>query len=156
MSEPEVLEHEVPFPTALRAVLCSIGAFVAFMVTYELGGGVWPLNASSPFFAMFIIAGWGGAFAAIDAGLGTSQKRLVFRSGALEVTESWITRTRQIRHDAADIASIECREQTDSDGPNKHFMEIATRTNEIYRSRIFDTEATAKRHAAEFKRVLGL
>jgi hypothetical protein len=156
VSESETLQHDVSFPTALRVALCVIGIFVGVVVTYELWRGVWPLNVTSPFFGLIMLGGWGGAFAAISSGLGTSQRRYVFRPGVLEVTETWIRRSEQKHYDVADIVSLQCKEQESSDGPNMHYVEIAVRSGETFKSRMFDTEATAKRHAEDFKRVLGM
>jgi hypothetical protein len=148
--------YDVSFPTALRVVLCAVGVFVGVIVTYELWRGVWPLNVTSPFFGLIMIGGWSGAFAAIGAGLRTSQRRYVFRPGELEVTETWVRRSERKRYSIADIVSLECKEQESSDGPNMHYVEIAVRSGEIFKSRMFDTEVTAKRHAEDFKRVLGM
>lgn len=151
-----MLLHDVAFPTPLRVILCAVGAFIGVMVTYELWRGVWPLNFTSPFFGLIILGGWSGAFAAISAGLGTSQRLYVFRPGELEVTQTWIRRSEQKRYDVADIVSLGCKEQESSDGPNMHYVEIAVRSGETFKSRMFDTEVTAKRHAEDFKRVLGM
>ena len=54
MGEPEKLLHDVPFPYALRIILCCAGLFLAFIGPYELWRGVWPLNIGSAFFGMII------------------------------------------------------------------------------------------------------
>jgi hypothetical protein len=72
------------------------------------------------------------------------------------VTETWVSLKRQKTYDVADIVALHCREQENSDGPNMHYVEIAVKSGATYKSRMFDTEATARKFETGFRRALGM
>lgn len=156
MNDRDVLLHDVPFPMALRIVLCAVGVVIAVLVTYELGRGVWPLNLTSPFFAMIILGGWSVACAAFTAGMFTMPTLYEFRRGSLTVSKTWFRTPRRRTYVVADLAALTCRVQESSEGPDMHFVEISTRSGDVFKSRMFDTETTARKHEAEFRRALGM
>jgi hypothetical protein len=156
MNDRDVLLHDVPFPMALRIALCAVGVVIAVLVTYELGRGVWPLNLTSAFFAMIILGGWTMAFAAFMAGMFTVPTLYEFRRGSLTVSKTWFRTPRRRTYVVADLAALTCRVQESSEGPDMHFVEISTRSGDVFKSRMFDTEVTARKHEAEFRRALGM
>ncbi len=156
MSEPDVLLHDVPFPKVLRIGLCAAGVIVVFLVTYELWRGVWPLNLTSPFFAIIVFGGWLVGFAVFLAGLLTGPKIYEFRLGEFTVSETLFRRTKRKSYPVAEIANLKTITDTSSDGPDVYYVEITTTSGAIHKSRMFDTVVTARKFEAEFRRALGL
>ncbi len=156
MSKTDVLVHDIPVPVALRVVLCAVGAFFAFIAPYELWRGVWPLNIGSPLFAMFIIAGWSGAFVVISMGLFSAPTTFEFRAGELAVSETMFWKTKRKTYPVAEIFGLKSVAQLESDGPDRYYVEISITTGDIFKSRMFDTLLTAQKFEAEFRRALGM
>ena len=153
--DAEELVHDLPFLWPIRGILFAMGAFAIVMPTWELWRGVWPPSLLSLFFGGLIAGGWFVGFSALVAAFGASGK-LVFRAGELVVHETYLRSSRMRVFPNSSISDISTRILNGSDGPDQWEVQIATTSGEVFRSRAFDTEMTAQKWAAEFRRVLGL
>lgn len=81
-----LLQLDIPAP-ALRVGLVAIGAFVVSIATWELYRGVWPLNATSPFFLCLILGAWSVGVPAIWGGLTGPAIHWTVGSGRIEIVE---------------------------------------------------------------------
>jgi hypothetical protein len=79
-----------------------------------------------------------------------------FRRGSLTVSKTWFRTARRRTYAVADLAALTYRLQESSDGLDMHYVEISTRYGDVFKSRMFDTEVTARKHEAEFRRALGM
>jgi hypothetical protein len=156
MASQAPLIHDTPFPLPVRIVLCVVGAFFFVIAPYELWRGVWPPSLLTPFFGLLMFAGMSGGGVAMFTGLFSPHQTLVFRHGVLEVREAFPGRTRERRFALSEILVIEVTFHPDSEGPDTWRATIRTKGGLVFTSRPFDTEATAQRHAAEFRAALGM
>jgi hypothetical protein len=148
------LVHDVPFPTFMRWAFAAIGLFAVITPAYELGRGVWPLTVVSPFFAFIILGAWSIGFAMLGAALFGHAALLEFRPGELRVRQSSPFKTRELVFALSAIVSMDVKETESSDGPNQWGVEIKTGNGQVFRSRTYDTEATARKTLAEFRSAL--
>lgn len=81
-----LLQLDIPAP-ALRVGLVAIGAFVVSIATWELYRGVWPLNATSPFFLCLILGAWSVGVPAIWGGLTGPAIHWTVGSGRIEIVK---------------------------------------------------------------------
>jgi hypothetical protein len=154
VSDTEHLVHDIYFPMALRVILGSIGAFFFCIAPYELWRGVWPLNVASPFFGMLMLAGMGGGVAALSAGLLTPQQRMVFSRGWFQVEQAFLWKTDVKCYDTERVDGIVVMRDENMEGPDSWFAVVQLVNGDSYRSRPFETEVTAQKHAADFRRAL--
>lgn len=153
--DAEELTHEVPFPLFLRGMFLAIGIFAIVLPAWELWRGVWPPNIFSPFFALIIAGAWSVGGAAVWAAVFGASATMVFRRGQLEVRELYLRSKRTRQFGLAEIGTIATEINRDSDGPDTWQVHIRMRNGEIFSSRNFDTEATARKWEAAFRGALG-
>jgi hypothetical protein len=152
--EPDGRTYLLPHPWPVRAALTLAGGFVLLIAPWELWRGFWPLNLTSPFFAIFLIGGMSIGAAFVWAGLAAPSSTLRFSPGLLEIelVTPWRKALRTVP--AVDIDGFEVEESPSSDGPDEFFAMIRTRSGQPVRSRPLGSRAAAERQLAEFRRAL--
>jgi hypothetical protein len=146
----------LPHPASARVMFTLAGLFALFIPPYELLGGVWPLNATTPFFAFIMLGGMSVGAASLWAGLAAPSAKLVFHAGYVEVERQylWGARRRVIR--AADVTAVEVAEMQSMEGPNDWYAVIHADGQEPIGSRPLGTKDKAEALAQTFRRKLGL
>jgi hypothetical protein len=146
----------LPHPASARVMFTLAGLFALLVPPYELLGGVWPLNATTPFFAFIMLGGMSVGAASLWAGLAAPSARLVFQEGCVEVERQyiWGARRRVIR--AADLTAVEVAEMESMEGPNVWHAVIRAAGLAPIGSRPLATKAAAEKLAEVFRRKLGL
>jgi uncharacterized membrane protein len=152
----EPIVHEVPFPIFMRVIMCAIGSVPLVMGPYELWRGVWPINVTTPFFGLMIVASLMAAAVMIGTGLFKPNSRLTFSPGLMVVEERFPFNSRiskVVNSEIVSIAPLRVEQMEDGDvWP----VEITLKSGKRFNSLRFDSEATAKKHADEFKQALGI
>jgi hypothetical protein len=154
--DTQELVHDVPFPLFLRGVILAMGLFAIVVPTWELGRGVWPLNGTTPFFAFMIAGSWFLGFVAAVTALLRPSAVMIFRRGELEVQELFIWKRRVRKFGTTEIATIGTFIVPDSEGSDHWNVQIKMNDGEVFRSRPFDADATARKCEADFRRALGM
>lgn len=117
-SDNGVMRFNVPVHPALRAIFVALGIFVAAIVVYELGRGVWPLNIASPFFLFMILGAFSVAVPIAFGGLLGWDSDWTIRRGEIVLDQRNPFRKRTIRFGEADVLRFDVLEVENSEGPN--------------------------------------
>lgn len=152
--EPDGRTYLLPHPAAVRVILTLAGGFVLVVAPMGLWRGVWPINLTTPFFAVLLIGSMSVGFAFVAAGLLAPSGRLHFAPRRIEVTRAypWGQSTHIIRAD--EIEAFDVEEQATSDGPNEWYAVLRLAGRPPIRSRPLGTRAAAERQLAEFRAAL--
>lgn len=147
-------DHEIPFPLAIRAMLFIMGAAACILTVWELGRGIWPLNAFTPFFAIIVGGGCfvGGAF--MLGAIAGPAVVMSFAPGELTITKTWPWGTAVERHDADAILGMRVEIDRSSDGPDQWFVQIAISDGTKLSSRRFGSVAAADAERSAFAAAL--
>ena len=136
--------HLVPLHPFHRWIFLISGTFVMIITLHELGRGVWPLNITSPFFAMLIVGAFtvGGPIA--FAGIFAPSLAWTVRTGRIEITMTnpWRSWTRHFI--PATIVGFELREHDHDSGPNSFSVVMVTTAGERYETRDFGSQTAAE------------
>lgn len=140
-----LLRHDVPAPLGMRILLVAGGIFVVSLATWELVGGVWPLNITSPFFALLIAGAFSVGVPMAMAGLFAPSTDWVVSPGSIAITLRTPFRTQQLRFEPDDVETFTITEHANDDGPNSYSVLMTTKSGRKHGTRIFGTRETAER-----------
>ncbi len=148
--------HNIPNMPVQRIMLTLIGAFVFFIVPYDLGRGIWPLNLLTPLFFILVGLGMGLGAVFIYAGLFTPSVKYEFSPKGLLEKSQYLRGNSEIFHPIGNITGISVITETNSDGPDDWYTVINIIDQKPLRSRPFGSKAKAQHHAEQFRTALGL
>jgi hypothetical protein len=144
----------LPHPAIARVILTVAGAFILLVTPYELWRGLWPLNVTTPFFAVIMFGGMAIGASCLQAGLLAPSGTLRFSPGRIDVSRVYPRgRSRQIVR-SQDIEGLSVEEVARSDGPHDWHAVIRLRTGPPIRSRPLATRQAAERLLAAFEEAL--
>jgi hypothetical protein len=146
----------LPHPPFARVMLTLAGVCALVLAPYELLGGVWPLNVTSPFLGFIMLGGMSVGAVFVFAGLAAPSTKLIFCGGCVEVERHNLWGTSRIIIRAAEVAAVEVCESESTDGPNDWHAVIRVSGQKPIRSRPLGTKAAAEALAEIFRRKLGL
>jgi hypothetical protein len=146
----------VPHPLFARVIMTVAGAFALVITPYELWRGVWPLNATSPFFGVILAGGMTVGAAFVYGGMFAAGTRMVFSPGRLRVHSANVFGQWERVYLAQDIEGFTVEERETSDGPNDWYAVMTVRGGVKLPSRPLGTRAAAETALAEFKAALGV
>lgn len=112
-SDLPMVRREVPWP--IRVGCVAAGAFAIGMTLWELGGGLWPLNIATPFFAIII---GGAGYVGVQfmrAGLSGWGDVWTYPAGHVLVQRRAWGRHTTTRLGIANVAAVEVRRSEDAD-----------------------------------------
>ena len=118
--DADVFEADLPlvrreFPWPIRVGCVAAGAFAIGMTIWELGGGLWPLNIASPFFAIIIGGAGYVGLQFIRAGLSGWGDHWTYPPHTVLVQRrAWVRQT-TTRLTTTNVAAIEVRKSEDAD-----------------------------------------
>lgn len=138
------LYHDVPMAWATRGLLIAAGGFVAFIAAWELARGVWPLNATTPFFALIILGSWIIATLAIGAGIFGRAIRWHVTQGSITLEARDLLRTRRFHYHPADIAGFTIHEHVSDDGTVTWNTVMRTKSGHSHPTGFFPARADAE------------
>ncbi len=144
----------LPHPTAVRVIMTLAGAFVMLITPYELWRGVWPLNATTPFFALIMFGGMTVGAAFLQGGLLSPAVSLRFAPGSISISYEYPWGRSQRTVPAENILDFAVEEAANSDGPNDWYAVLRLTSGDHIRSRPLGTRDAAERQLAEFKAAL--
>ena len=150
------LVHDIPFPPVLRSMLTLMGAFLLFIVPYDLGRGIWPPNILTPVFGSMVSLGMGMGALLIFGGLFSPSMEYYFSRDGVLIKSQFLRGNSEVFHPIANISGVTHLKESSSDGPDNWYAVVNMTDRKPLRSRPFQTEPTARNVAAEFKAALGL
>ena len=150
------LVHDIPNTFVQRVVFTLMGAFVFFIVPYDLGRGIWPFNLLTPVFTVFVGLGMGLGALLIYAGLISPSLEYEFSPKGLLIKSQFLRGNSQVFHPIANVTGISVIQETNSDGPDNWYAAVNITDLKPLRSRPFGSQATAQDYAAQFRAALGL
>lgn len=112
------MRFNVPLHPALRIIFIALGVFIATIVVYELGRGVWPPNIASPFFLFMILGAFSIAVPVAFGGLLGWESEWTIRRGEIVLGQRNPFRKRTIRFGEANVLRFDVLEVENSEGPN--------------------------------------
>lgn len=150
------LEHYVPVPRFIRVLFVVVGTFIVVMTPWELGRGVWPINLTSPIFAVIILGAWSvGGPLAIAGLLGRSVTWRV-RPNQITITANNPFSKYTFHYGPSKIISLEVVEHEWMEGPNTWFVTLATTDGHKHNSREFEEKPDAEAFKAAVERLVPL
>ena len=148
------LAHHVPVPRFIRFLFVAVGTFILIMTPWELWRGVWPINLTSPFFALIILGAWAVGFPLALAGL-------LGRSVTWEIDTDSITINANnpfskytFHYGPANILALEVVEHSWMEGPNTWFVALSTSDGHKHQSREFEEQADAEAFKADIEKLV--
>lgn len=112
------MRFNAPVHPVLRIAFVALGIFIATIVVYELGGGVWPPNIASPFFLFMILGAFSVGVPVALGGMFGWESDWTIRHGEIAIDQRNPFRTRTIRLREADVLRFDVVEVENSEGPN--------------------------------------
>lgn len=152
----QTLEHHIPVPRFIRVLFVAIGAFIVVITPWELGRGVWPVNLTSPFFAVIILGAWAvGGPLALTGLLGRSVTWYI-RPNHITVKANNPFSKYTFHYTPAKIISLEVVEHEWMEGPNTWFVTLATTDGHKHNSREFEEKKDAEAFKTDIERLVSL
>jgi hypothetical protein len=154
--EDDEQTYILPVPAVARWILAGAGLFALVITPWELWRGVWPLNATTPFFGFLIAGGMSIGAMTLYAGLVAPSAVLRFAPGSITVERRYLWgMSRQILRQE-DLSGLEIEERDNSEGPNDWYVVIRRRNAGPLTSRPLGTKDAAEKLADTFREKLGL
>lgn len=136
--------HSVPMPLIHRLIVGGGGAFVLVASTLSLHRGVWPINFTTPFFAMMIVAAWAVGLPMFLSGLLGPAMHWVIEPGRIEVTLVNPFGRKRFSITQNQLADIGISHQDWDSGPATFAVILKTIDGATYQSRSFGTRQVAE------------
>ena len=152
----ETLYYDLPNPKFQRVIFTIAGLFVLIICPYELLGGVWPLNITSPFFGFIMLGGMSVGAGVFYAGTFTPSLDYTLSNGFLTVDWHYLWGDTRQTFRTVDIKSITVESRSQMEGPDDWYAVIKLIDSSFLASRPLSTKDAAERQAAEFKAALGM
>jgi hypothetical protein len=153
--DADMLHHDVPNPLFQRVLLSGAGLFALVVSPYELWRGVWPLNLTTPFFAIIMFGGMGVGAALLWAGMFSPGIDIRMDSENLIIESRTPFGAKREIIPAQSVTAIEIEVSPSSDGPDSYHAVILTRQGRKVASRPMGSRQAADRIAEEFRSALG-
>ncbi len=150
------LHYDLPNTNFQRAIFTAAGLFALIMCPYELWGGVWPLNFTSPFFGIIMFGGMSVGAGVFYAGAFTPSIDYHFTQGFLIVDSHSLWGSTRQTFRATDITSITIERREQMEGPDDWYATINLTIGRPLPSRPLGTKEAAEKQAAEFTATLGI
>lgn len=138
------LRITIPVAFGLRAVFIAIGAFVIGISVWELHRGVWPLNATSPFFAFMIGGAMSVGVPAILAGLFGWASRWTVEPGRIRIARRNLFAIRRHSFSPAEVARLDVVERQAMEGDNTWLVALVTAAGDRFETHDFPTRQAAQ------------
>ena len=138
------MQHNVPMHIVHRVTFVAGGAFCIIAATLSLWRGVWPLNITSPFFAMLIVGACAVGGPVFFAGLTGPSMHWVIEPGRVVITLVNPFGRREVTIHRDQLVATDIREIDSDSGPNSFAVVLKASDGATYQSRDFGTRAVAE------------
>lgn len=149
--EPDGKTYLVPHPALARAIMALVGIFAITITPHELWRGVWPLNATTPFFGALVLAGMTLGWSLLYSGLFAPAICLRFSPGVVDVTYKYPWGRSQASISAEGIEAFQVEESPSADGPSCWHAVLKLKNGPSIYSRPLSTRVAAERLLGEFQ-----